>query len=318
MPPGMRVDDGVFLHVETDGRMDAPVTVVFAHGFAARLQEFASQRAALRDRAALVLFDQRGHGQSGWGGRSSANIDRLGRDLGEVIDHLAGSRPVVVVGHSMGGMALMALAEQRPELFGSRIVGVALIATSSGRLAESHLPRPVARILIATGIARACLWAAWLLAPLIDRLARVARQPQRTGLAKRLVDRVVPADLAAEMENMWAYTSRSIGSAFYPALLHHDGSRGMDALRSVPALVLAGTGDAAIPAAHSERLARALGPAARLVLVPGAGHMVNMTHARPVDDALLDLLARARDATRHRGQSIDDASGPATARTPPT
>lgn len=302
----MEVDDGVFLHVETDGRADAPVTVVFAHGFAARLPEFASQRAALRDRAGLVLFDQRGHGASGWGGRSSASIDRLGRDLGDVVDRFAGSGPVVVVGHSMGGMAVMALAEQRPELFRSHIVGVALISTSSGRLAESRLPRPVARILMVTGAARACLWAAWLIAPLIDRLDPVARPAERTGLRKRLYDRIVPADLAAEMENMWAYTSRSIGSAFYPALLYHDGSPGMSALQSVPSLVLTGTADAAIPAVHSERLAEALGPAARLVLVPGAGHMVNMTHAPPVNDALLELLARAEDAARRPDPPIDD------------
>lgn len=314
----MKAGDGVFLHVETDGRADAPVTVVLAHGFAARLQEFESQRAALRDRAGLVLFDQRGHGASGWGGRSSANMERLGRDLGDVIDHFTGSVPVMVIGHSMGGMALMALAEQRPELFGTKIVGVALISTSIGRLAETRLPRPVARILMRTGIARACLWAAWLVAQLIDRLAPDARPPERTGLRKRLFDRIVPADLSAEMENLWAYTSRSIGSAFYPALLHHDGSRGMDALKSVPALVVAGTADAAIPAAHSERLAEALGPAARLVLVAGAGHMVNMTHARRVNDALLELLACAARAPRRRDGPIDDAWGPTPARTPPT
>ena len=314
----MKAGDGVFLHVVTDGRADATVSVVLAHGFAARLQMFDSQRAALRDRAGLVLFDQRGHGASAWGGRSSANMERLGRDLGEVIDQRTGSRPVVVVGHSMGGMALMALAEQRPELFGAKIVGIALVSTSGGRLAETRLPPPVARILMRTGIARACLWAAWLVAQLIDRLAPDARPEERTGLRKRVFDRVVPADLAAEMENLWAYTSRSIGSAFYPALLYHDGSRGMAALKSVPALVVAGTSDVAIPAAHSERLAEALGPATRLVLVPGGGHMVNMTHPRRVNQSLLDLLARAEGARPRDDQVICDACDPAVARTPTT
>jgi hypothetical protein len=39
-PPGSRTvttDDGVPLHVEVDGVADAPVTVVFSHGFTARL-----------------------------------------------------------------------------------------------------------------------------------------------------------------------------------------------------------------------------------------------------------------------------------------
>jgi pimeloyl-ACP methyl ester carboxylesterase len=292
-PPGLEVDDGVFLHVETDGAADAPVTVVFAHGFAARLQEYERQRAVLRDRARLVLFDQRGHGRSGWRGPSSATMERLGRDLGEIIDRFAGAGPVVVVGHSMGGMAVMALAEQRPELFGGKVVAVALLSTSAGQLVQSHLPPLATRLLLRTGIARACLWAAWLVAPLVDRLEPFTTSAGRAWLRKHLFGRVAPAELVSEMQDMWAYTSRSIGTSFYPGMVFHDGFRGLRALESVPALVLAGCADTAIPADHSVRLAKELGPAARLVLVPGAGHMVNMTHGRLVNRALLDLMARA-------------------------
>ncbi len=84
-PPGSRTvttDDGVPLHVEVDGVGDAPLTVVFSHGFTARLAEWDLQRAALRDRARLVLWDQRGHGRSGWTKLTDATIDRTGRDLG--------------------------------------------------------------------------------------------------------------------------------------------------------------------------------------------------------------------------------------------
>ena len=292
-PPGVEASDDVFLHVETDGPADAPITVVFAHGFAARLQEYDSQRALLRTGARLVLFDQRGHGLSGWGGRRSATLERLGRDLGEVIDRFAGSGPVVVVGHSMGGMAVMALAEQRGELFGGKVVAVALLSTSAGQLAQSHLPPLAAHLLLRTGIARACLWAAWLVAPLVDRLEPFKTSAGRKWLGTYLFGRFAPAELLSEMQNMWVYTSRSIGTAFYPAMLSHDGSPGLRALGSVPALVLAGSADAAIPVVHSVRLAETLGPAARLVLVPGAGHMVNITHPRQVNRALVDLMARA-------------------------
>src|SRR4051794_16476626 len=63
-PPGsrtVRTDDGVDLHVEVDENDEAGLTVVLAHGFTARLAEWELQRAALRPRARLVLFDQRGH-----------------------------------------------------------------------------------------------------------------------------------------------------------------------------------------------------------------------------------------------------------------
>ena len=85
----------------------------------------------------------------------TADIDRLGRDLGEIIDRLC-TGPVIVVGHSLGGMAVMALADQRPELFGSKILGVALLSTSAGELASS-LPRPAARLLQTPHFARAML-----------------------------------------------------------------------------------------------------------------------------------------------------------------
>src|SRR3954464_12073295 len=125
-PPGSRTvttDDGVRLHVEEDGVADAPVTVVFSHGFTARLAEWELQRAALRKRARLVFWDQRGHGRSGWTPLTKATLARAARALGQVLDPTPPAGPVVLAGHSMGGMSVMALARQRPELFGTRVVG---------------------------------------------------------------------------------------------------------------------------------------------------------------------------------------------------
>ena len=58
----------------------------------------------------------------------------LGRDLDAVLRALAPDGPLVLVGHSMGGMTIMALAEQRPELFAERVAGVALLSTSAGEV----------------------------------------------------------------------------------------------------------------------------------------------------------------------------------------
>ena len=141
-PPGsrtVRTYDGVDLHVEVDGAEDAPLTVVLSHGFTARLAEWELQRTALRDRARLVLWDQRGHGRSGWTPLTQATIDRTGRDLGQVLDAVVPTGPVVLAGHSMGGMSILALARQRPELFGDRVVGVFLLATSAGGLVVAAL-----------------------------------------------------------------------------------------------------------------------------------------------------------------------------------
>src|SRR3712207_9496460 len=73
-------------------------------------------------------------GRSGWTPLTRATIDRTGRDLGQVLDAVVPSGPVVLAGHSLGGMSVMALARQRPELFGTRVVGAFLLATSAGGL----------------------------------------------------------------------------------------------------------------------------------------------------------------------------------------
>jgi len=142
-----RADDGVLLHVEVDGAPDAPLTVVFVHGYGASLGEWRYQRAALAPHARLVLFDQRGHGRSGWTHPRRATVDQLGQDLRAVVRDHAGGRPVVLVSHSLGGMAVLALVAERGELIGTTIRGVALLSTSAGRLAEVGVPAAVARLL---------------------------------------------------------------------------------------------------------------------------------------------------------------------------
>src|SRR5687768_18540808 len=167
-PPGSRTvttDDGVPLHVEVDGDENASLTVVLSHGFTARLVEWEFQRAALRDRARLVLWDQRGHGRSGWTKLTSATIDRTGRDLGQVLDAVVPRGPVVLAGHSMGGMSVMALARQRPELFGTRVVGVFLLATSAGGLVSHGAVGLAVRIMRRLHLLPLYLWLLQALAP---------------------------------------------------------------------------------------------------------------------------------------------------------
>lgn len=290
-PPGVRADDGVLLHACTEGD-DADLTIVFAHGIAARLEIFEPQRAALRGRARLVLFDQRGHGRSGWSGPRAATIAQLGRDLGRVIDALGGDR-VVVVGHSLGGMALLDLARRRPGLFGDRVAGVALLSTAAGGLLRDDAPGGAARAAVRTGAARLMIGAAWAAAPLLDAVHPLGAGFVRRRLDERLFGRGVPPPQAAEtMEGMWAAMSESMAAAFGPAIATFDGSDGVQALRGIPALVLAGADDSTIPAEHSERIARALGGGARLVTIPGAGHVVGLTHPELVTEELVRLVNR--------------------------
>src|SRR3954447_3267424 len=105
-------DDGVRVHGEVDGTPDSPLTIVFVHGFTLSMDCWHFQRREMRDLGRLVFYDQRSHGASGRSPREHSTIDQLGRDLSAVLDAIAPDGPVVLVGHSMGGMTILALADR--------------------------------------------------------------------------------------------------------------------------------------------------------------------------------------------------------------
>lgn len=283
-------DDGVQLNVETDGQVEGPLTVVFVHGFGSRLQEFQAQRAALQDRGRLVLFDQRGHGSSGWGRFRKATISQLARDLARVIEDQPPGR-IVLVAHSMGGMAALTLARERPELFGERIVAVTLLSTAAGSLPATTMPRAAARLAVRLRLTTAAAWLLWLISPIIDRIAPFRRPKGRQWLIQRLFSRNDPPKEAAEiMQDSWIRTPLAIAAAFYPALVSYNVPAALNVLESIPVLIVSGTQDRAIPSERSEHLAHEIGSSARLIMVKGAGHMVNLTHPDEVNTALTDLI----------------------------
>jgi pimeloyl-ACP methyl ester carboxylesterase len=304
-PPGSRVvttDDGVPLHVEVDGDAQAPLTVVLSHGFTARLVEWDLQRAALRDRARLVLWDQRGHGRSGWTKLAAATIDRTGRDLGEVLDATTPTGPVVLAGHSMGGMSVLALARQRPELFGDRVVGVFLLATSAGGLVETGVLGLFIKAIRKLRLLSLYLRFLQLLAPLLERFRR-----RGTRLGRRVTRRLLfgadDADLANVrlVQELLEETPYPVAMAFYATFLDHDETAALEVLRRVPVTVVAATHDRLTPAAHGRDIATRIGDSAELVVVPGAGHSVNLTRTDVVDAAFVRLLDRVEERGRKAG-----------------
>ncbi|WP_396985051.1 alpha/beta fold hydrolase [Nonomuraea sp. WAC 01424] len=225
------------------------------------------QRAALSGEALVVAYDQRGHGASTAGPYAACTIDRLGADLHAVIEAaVPPGLPVVLAGHSMGGMTVMALAASRPELFGTRIAGVALLGTSAGRLAEGTFGLPGA-------------------------LGRAV--PRVTPLVlDRLRARAAPADHVRFVNAMVAATPAEVMAGFFHGMMAHDKLAALEALREVETVVLVGARDRLIPVAHARRIAGAL-PGARLVVIPGAGHMIGLERPETVNRELLGLLRRA-------------------------
>ena len=301
----VRTDDGVDLHVEVDGGVGgsdpAPLTVVLSHGFTARLGEWDLQREALRSRARLVLWDQRGHGRSGWTPLTRATIDRTGRDLGQVLDAVVPAGPVVLAGHSMGGMSVMALARQRPELFGSRVVGAFLLATSAGGLVSHGVVGLSVRVLRRLHLLPLYLWLLQALAPTLERYRRRGTTLGRWYVRRYLFGRDdADREAVRTVQDLLEETPLPVTMAFYATFLEHDESAALPVLARVPVTVVAATHDRLTPLRHGRRLAEGIGASAELVVVDGAGHSVNLTRTAVVNAAFLRLLDRAESTLQDR------------------
>lgn len=308
-------DDGTELYYEVDDvepeggpaprrrrlfgrKAPAPVTVVFSHGYCLNQDSWHFQRAALRGVVRTVHWDQRSHGRSGRGVAQvqdgvPVDIEQLGRDLKAVIDAAVPEGPIVLVGHSMGGMTVMALADQYPELIRDRVVAVALVGTSSGKLGEVNFGLPVAGVNAVRRVLPGVLKALGQQAALVEK-GRRATADLFAGIIKRysFASREVDPAIVRFAERMIEGTPIDVVAEYYPAFNNHDKTEALVHFLDLPVLVLAGVGDLVTPSEHSEAIADLL-PDAELVLVPDAGHLVMLEHPEVVTDRLADLLTRA-------------------------
>ncbi|MGH3494196.1 MAG: alpha/beta fold hydrolase [Sciscionella sp.] len=298
--------DGVPLAVQeidpTDGGKPE-LTVFLVHGLALSARSWCLQAAALAastaPRVRVVLYDQRGHGESGKGAPGSARISVLGKDLAVVLQALAPKGPLLLIGHSMGGMAIMELARTQPELFASRIRGVGLIATSAGELGAHGLPRPA--LSKYNPITKAISGIARLQPELVEWVRNAGGGLTRYGVRKiAFGSGEVPASLVDFMVEMLASTPVSVLTTFIRTLGAHSRHAALAALVPSQVLVLAGDADALTPPQHSERIAAEV-PGAQLLMLAGAGHMVILERPQQVNEALGALLHRC---SKH-GTTID-------------
>ncbi|MEB3365973.1 alpha/beta fold hydrolase [Saccharopolyspora mangrovi] len=281
--------DGAQLQLIDEGPADAPVTAVFVHGWTLSKHTWdrvaAGLPAAAGHNVRTLRFDLRGHGGSRPAEPGEATIRRCADDLAELLADRVPEGPIVLAGHSMGGMTIMALAEQRPQIF-DRIRGVALVATSSGNLAAPTfgLPKPGAdvfnagerllrRHLAGSKAQRVSGASAWL----------------RPGVRWLLFGKgSKPDDVAATAS--WLANCHPVNMAGYrDSLAAHERREALARLDDVPTLIFAGLADRLTPRDHAEKIAGAL-PNAQLYLYPGAGHMLPLERTEELTARLATLL----------------------------
>ncbi|HET9930761.1 MAG TPA: alpha/beta hydrolase [Polyangiaceae bacterium] len=253
------------LHVERSG---TGPTLVLAHGFAGSARNFRPQARAFADRVHTVLYDMRGHARSSAPEDTSEYTeDALVSDFGSVVEGAGGA--AIVGGLSLGAYTalLYALSASTPPK------GLLLSAFPSGGATgfRSRWSRDFAEAIERDGLESAGERFVWGETSRFD--------PKGAQLIRQGFLEHPPHALAALLRNVLSHLKTPDELAERLSSF------------SAPTLVIVGSEDQD-SLGPSHRLAELL-PNAELVIVPSAGHVVNLAAPAAFNDALAKLVERA-------------------------
>jgi pimeloyl-ACP methyl ester carboxylesterase len=267
----VRTPDGAQLAVwDVPGDGPAAPVVVLPHCWGCSHEIWIPVARRLREQGyRVVLYDQRGHGVSTRGTAPLA-MDTLALDLEAVLEATAVS-DIVLAGHSMGGMTVMALATYRPEVFRTRAKAVVLVATSATAV---NLGGPVSPALTAAIIS----------SPLVSR----ALMTKNGHLLVRTSFGAKPMRSHMELtRDVFANCDAKVRGDFIPSFAAMNLLEGIAAI-DVPTTVMVGTRDTLTVPKKADQMVSTI-PGSRLVTLKGKGHMLPLEDP----DAVTDEIVRA-------------------------
>ena len=272
--------DGTKLHVVERG--SGPV-LVLGHGVRLAHRTWSHQLRGLPDDGfRVVAYDQRGHGRSSVGAHGFG-LEQLGDDIRTVLEALD-LRDVVLVGHSMGGIAAQAFAVHHPAVLRDRVAGLVLMSTVPNALGLwrpfEGLPDRIVgsaqgvfdRLLTQRSVGGRMVRAGFGRAPL----------PSHLEVTRAMLSECEPETSRLAVRPL-------IGFDFRPEL------PGIE----VPTMVVVGTADLLTPP-RAARVMAGLIPGARLEVFPGGGHMLMLERAEEINHLLAEFT---REVTARRGGS---------------
>jgi 3-oxoadipate enol-lactonase len=266
-------------------RVGSGPPIVLSHGVTLSVRTWVKQLESLPAAGfEAVAYDHRGHGASDLGTEGHAVV-HLGHDLRAVLEQLD-LHDVVIVGHSMGGLAVLSLLLDHPEVAAERVRGAVLLSTLPRVPLGSYATRMKDRYERITDRAPNSTWI-WRWPDLGFTVARLGfgddPKPSHVELVRNMLLECPPSTRLAAPKSL-------VGIDFADRLSEVD----------LPVLVVCGTRDIVTPLAHSELLAEQI-RGARLEVLEGGGHMLMLERAETLDRLVIDfarsLPLRAAEAS---------------------
>ncbi|MGW1890211.1 alpha/beta fold hydrolase [Streptomyces sp. NPDC002004] len=272
--------DGSRLHVEVHGPEGAPA-VVLSHGWTCSTAFWAAQIRALADGHRVIAYDQRGHGRSpAPGGHGGYSTRALADDLEAVLaTALEPGERAVLVGHSMGGMTMMAAADRAK--FHEHAAAVLLCSTGSSQLVAESLVVPLRAGRLRTRVTHAVLGSRAPLGPVTPLARKILRYATMSPGAA--ADKV---DVCARIVHACPRTVRHGWSQVLAGLDLDAGVRRL----SMPTAVVVGTADRLTPVVHTRSLVAALPQCVGVTELTGLGHMTPVEAPEAVTGRIRELV----------------------------
>ncbi|MEU3645157.1 alpha/beta hydrolase [Lentzea sp. NPDC034063] len=276
----VRLEDGTELNVMRAGDPEAPVTVVLAHGYALDHRSWHKVVEQLSQDFQVIAYDHRGHGKSGGASKETATIDQLGEDLGELIERAVPQGQIVIAGHSMGGMAALAMAERRPRLFRQRVLGNVFVSTAASGMSETTLAWPKAVGKLVRELERA-------FGPIV-RAVREKIEPTKTaGLRWWLFgDQPAAEDVELTADMVWGHWPETI-ALFRPAVDRYDREAGLTVAKEKAVVAVVGDEDRLVPESDAVKFG------GTSVVLADAGHMLPLERPAELANLIREVAAKA-------------------------
>lgn len=284
---GTRVEgvDGASLYVETVGSRRTP-TIVLTHGWGLDSTIWNYAKGSLGQRFRVVAWDLPGAGQSKTGRANGVSLTAFAANLRALIKTLDG--PVILVGHSIGGMTIQTLARDYPEMMGREVAGVVLVNTTHINPLRTILFSPLfqaLRLPVLIPLLTLTIWLqplAWMMA-WMSYLNGMAHVANRLGFGRFVTRSQLEHTTLLAVRNPPAVLAR--GNL---AMFEWDATADLP-LIAVPTLVIGGDKDIVTRLEASRTIAFAV-PQARLKVIDGVNHMGFLERADLYNAAVSDFV----------------------------